>query len=63
MIFKIIGYITIAEWAIAKVVTVALCFFMSAFLFKTSVELLCKAFEWINNRRGDNTNTENNCRK
>ena len=56
MISKIIGYITIAEWAIAKVVTVALCFFMSAFLFKTSVELLCKAFEWINNRRGDTTN-------
>lgn len=57
MIFKIIGYITIAEWAIAKVVTVALCFFMSAFLFKTSVELLCKAFEWINNNlKGDTTN-------
>lgn len=56
MIFKIIGYITIAEWAIAKVVTIALCFFMSTFLFKTSVELLCKAFEWINNRKGDTTN-------
>lgn len=49
LIFKIIGYITIAEWAIAKVVTIALCFYMSAFLFKTSVELLCKAFVWIDN--------------
>lgn len=56
MIFKIIGYITIAEWAIAKVVTVALCFFMSTFLFKTSVELLCKAFGWLNNLKGDTTN-------